>query len=137
MFFDLAETDILPVVKEEDLTFDRDRVTKTGRTTRTTTGYLVDNSLSCRIDKSLSSRECFCFFNCFAIENDTDDQPFFEPGDSGSGVSVIENENTLKPLGIAFAYSCAFTAVCKIDKIVEKLNLEIVRYREEEPMDCT
>lgn len=135
--FNFAGKEILPVVKEDDLTFDGDRVTKKGRTTGTTIGYLVDNSLSVRINKSFPSKGCFCFCNCYAIENNTEDQPFFEAGDSGSGVYVIEKENTLKPLGIAFAKSCLYTAVCKIDKIVEKLNLEIVRYREEELMDWT
>lgn len=124
------------------MTFNGDKVTKKGRTTRTTIGYLVDNSLSVRINKSFPSKGCFCFYNCYAIENNTADEPFFEPGDSGSGVYVMENEHTLKPLGIAFANSCSYTAVCKIDQVVEKLNLTIVRYHEkknasEEPMDCS
>lgn len=140
--FYLAEKEILPVVKEDDLTFNGDKVTKTGRTTGKTTGYLVDNSLSFRINKSFPSKGCFCFHNCYAIENNTGDQPFFEPGDSGSGVYVIVNENTLKPLGIAFANSCSYTAVCNIDQVVEKLNLAIVRYHKkknelEEHMDCS
>lgn len=49
---------------------------------------------------------------------------------------MIENENILKLLGIVFVYLCVFIVVCKIDKIVEKFNFEIVRYREEEFMDC-
>lgn len=124
------------------MTFDGDKVTKTGRTSRKTTGSLVDHSLSFQINKSFPIKGWFCFNNCYAIENNTADQPFFEPGDSGSGVYVIDNKNTLKPLGIAFAYSCSFTAVCKIDQVVEKLNLAIVRYHEkkdelEEPMECS
>lgn len=74
-------------------------------------------------------------------------QTFFKDGDSGSGVYVIENDGTLKPLGIAFAYLQlqSKTAVCRIDEIVDKFGLQIVRYKnspslnvtEEEPMDVT
>lgn len=73
MFFDLVEIDILFVVKEEDLIFDRDRVIKMGRIMWIMIGYLVDNSFLCWIDKFLLLRECFCFFNCFVIENEIDD----------------------------------------------------------------
>lgn len=128
------------------------QVTKAGRTTGTTTGYLADNSLSVQINKTFTPNKSFYFVNCYAINDKTTEKAFFEPGDSGSGVYVLENGDTLKPLGIAFGtlYSC--TAVCKINKVVENLDIAIVRYHEkkkkltslqtaningDEPMDCT
>lgn len=68
--------------------------------------------------------------NCYAIEDNTDIQPFFLEGDSGSGVYVMENGKPSKPLGIAFAYLDSQTAVCNIAMIVDKLDLQIVRYLE-------
>lgn len=105
-------------------------VTKTGRTTGTTYGYLKDNCLTVRVNRSFLSRGYFAFFNCYAIENNTDIQPFFLEGDSGSGVYVMENGKPSKPLGIAFAYLDSQTAVCNIAMIVDKLDLQIVRYLE-------
>lgn len=72
-------------------------------------------------------RGYFAFFNCYAIGN-TNNDVFFREGDSGSGVYVIENDGTLKPLGIAFAYMNSQTAVCGVNEIVERLNLKIVKY---------
>lgn len=105
-------------------------VTKTGRTTGTTYGYLKDNCLTVKVNRSFLSRGYFAFFNCYAIENNTDIQPFFLEGDSGSGVYVMENGKPSKPLGIAFAYLDSQTAVCNIAMIVDKLDLQIVRYLE-------
>lgn len=69
----------------------------------------------------------------------------------------MEMDETLKSLGIAFASLFSQTAVCKIDPIIQKLDLKIVRYLEnkqtqllmsqtenvteeklpeQEPMDC-
>lgn len=42
---------------------------------------------------------------------------------------VIENDITLKPLGIAYAYLGSQTAVCRIKEIIKKLGLTIVKYR--------
>lgn len=39
---------------------------------------------------------------------------------------VIENDITLKPLGIAYAY---LSSVCRIKEIIKKLGLTIVKYR--------
>lgn len=105
-------------------------VTKTGRTTGTTYGYLKDNCLTVRVNRSFLSRGYFAFFNCYAIEDNTDIQPFSLEGDSGSGVYVMENGKPSKPLGIAFAYLDSQTAVCNIAMIVDKLDLQIVRYLE-------
>lgn len=64
------------------------------------------------------------FSDCYAIK-DSDNGPFFTHGDSGSGVFVIDNDS-LRPLGIAFAFLNSETAVCRVDKIVQELGLEIV-----------
>lgn len=40
---------------------------------------------------------------------------------------VIENDITLKPLGIA--YLSSQTAVCRIEEIIKKLGLTILKYR--------
>lgn len=42
---------------------------------------------------------------------------------------VIENDITLKPLGIAYAYLSSQTAVCRFKEIIKKLGLTIVKYR--------
>lgn len=103
-------------------------VIKTGRTTGTTVGVLKNNTLSVRVNKSFLSRGYFAFFNCYAIEN-TSNEIFFNEGDSGSGVFVKESDGALKPLGIAFAFLNSQTAVCRIDEIVKSLDLTIVKYR--------
>lgn len=105
-------------------------MTKTGRTTGTTYGHLIEKSITVRVDKSFSSRGYFAFHNCYAIEDISENQPFFRKGDSGSGVYLMENRKPSKPLGIAFAYLNSVTAVCKIGMIVDKLDLQIVRYLE-------
>lgn len=126
-----AGKETLTVATEEDLDFEANMVvTKTGRTTGTTYGYLKDNCLTVKVNRSFLSRGYFAFFNCYAIEDNTDIQPFFLEGDSGSGVYVMENGKPSKPLGIAFAYLDSQTAVCNIAMIVDKLDLQIVRYLE-------
>lgn len=153
-----AEKEALPIVNDEELNFDGEtKVTKSGRTTGTTVGDLTDDSLTVRVDTSFLSRGYIAFFNCYAVENITEQNAFFRQGDSGSGVYVMEKDETLKPLGIAFASLFSQTAVCKIDSIIQKLDLKIVRYLdnkqtqllmsqtenvtekklpEQEPMDC-
>lgn len=101
-------------------------VTKTGITTGTTYGYLIDDSLSLNMEVSGVYFECN---NCYVIESKNDDS-FFLEGDSGSGVYVIDKDNRkpIKPLGIAFAFTNWQTAVCNIRKIVDQLGLQIVRF---------
>lgn len=61
---------------------------------------------------------------------------FLDKGDSGSGVFVIdERDNSLKPLGIAFAFYCSKTAVCKIGQITDAFNVSV--YDHEELMDIS
>lgn len=126
-FFGVADIQPLQIVTVNDLIKQRNvKVIKTGRTTGTRTGKLKGPTPSypVRIDKSFPSKEYMVFSKCFLVEDDT--QPFFEAGDSGSGVFVISSDETLKPLGIAFAHSNTFTAVCQIEPIIRSLNLVIV-----------
>lgn len=147
--FAITEKESLPVFNDQRLSFTGTvKVIKTGRTTGTTIGNLKNNVLTVRVivGEPLEPVSYFTFFNCYEIGNEKN-QTFFKDGDSGSGVYVIENDGTLKPLGIAFAYlqSQSKTAVCRIDEIVDKFGLQIVRYKnspslnvtEEEPMDVT
>lgn len=114
------------------MTFDGEtKVTKSGRTTGTTIGDLTDDSLTVRVDSSFLSKGYIAFFNCYAVENMPERGAFFRQGDSGSGVFVIMEDKTLKALGIAFASLFSQTAVCKIDTIIQKLDLNIVRYPED------
>lgn len=115
---------------------DGNNVIKTGRTTGTTRGKLILDSLKIRVDKSFAAIGYMTFSNCFEVI-DRGFEAFFRPGDSGSGVFVEKENGTLQPLGIAFAYMNSQTAVCKIDAIVKELKLAIVnkQSREEEEMD--
>lgn len=75
----------------------------------------------------------FPFYNLYVVDKIAgEDQLFFKPGDSGSGVFVVEDGKPDKALGIgiAIAISSQVTYVCKIAKILNTLGLEIVRYRE-------
>lgn len=113
------------------MTFDgKTKVMKLGRTTEKTFGELTDDSLSIKVpvDTSCLSKGYIDFFNCYAIKNIAGKEAFFSQGDSGSGVFVEEKDTPLKPLGIAFASLLSQTAVCKVDTIVNKLDLTIVRY---------
>lgn len=114
---------------DDDLTFDGDvQVTKNGRTTGETFGDLIDDCLSVRIPKTdIKSYGYFAFFKCYGVGNRPNDN-FMLPGDSGSAVFVIDNDSTHKPLGVGFALMSTQTAVCRIDTIVHKLDLQIVRY---------
>lgn len=139
----------MKIVTVNDLIVQRNvKVIKTGRTTGTRTGKLKGPtpSYTVRLDKSSTSKEYMFFSKCFLVEDDT--QPFFEAGDSGSGVFVISSDETLKPLGIAFAYSNTYTctAVCQIEPIIRSLNLVIVdrermeggiHREQEEPMEVS
>lgn len=105
---------------------DGKNVTKTGRSTGTTYGRLERDSLSISVDKSFAANGYMSFYNCYEVLDKTGFDPFFKPGDSGSGVFVEKEDGTLKPLGIAFAFMNSQTAVCKIDAIVNELQLAIV-----------
>lgn len=129
ILFFLTDIKKLQIADGRNLRFDRSiKVFKRGGTTGETKGYLSDNSLSVCLDFTNG----FYFFDrCYAVESIN--SPFFEPGDSGSGVFLIENGVPTKPLGIAFAFQkrSQTTAVCRIDKIIDAFNLSVYQYEEE------
>lgn len=109
-------------------------VKKRGRTTGDTIGKLVEDNFSvriyCRVD------EYYEFKNCFGVQKINNETIFFDQGDSGSGVFLIdENDSSLKPLGIAFASFYSETVVCKIGQIVDAFNVSV--YECEELMDTS
>lgn len=112
------------VANEEDLTWDGNmRVRKMGTTTKQTHGILVDASLAICVDIP-SPRGGFYFFEeCYGICDDKSE--FFKEGDSGSGVYLIDRDERIKPLGIAFARLRSITAVCKISKILDAFNISV------------
>lgn len=116
---------------------DGKNVTKTGRTTGTTYGRLKGDSLSISVDKLYAAKGYMSFYDCYEVLDKTILNPFFKPGDSGSGVFVVKDDGTLKPLGIAFASMNSQTVVCKIDAFVNELKLAIVNKQtmKEEEMD--
>lgn len=129
ILFFLTDIKKLQIADGRNLRFDRSiKVFKRGGTTGETEGYLSDNSLSVCLDFTNG----FYFFDrCYAVTSIN--SPFFEPGDSGSGVFLIENGVPTKPLGIAFAFQkrSQTTAVCRIDKIIDAFNLSVYQYEEE------
>lgn len=51
---------------------------------------------------------------------------FFEPGDSGSGVYLIDKRGKKKPLGIAFARSIyGDTVACRIENVTRAFDLSL------------
>lgn len=121
----------LQIADETNLLFDSSKVMKIGGTTGETGGLLTGNTFSVCVDKDVGG--FYYFARCFSIESIG--RPFFELGDSGSGVFLMENGKPTKPLGIAFAKLMINhdTAVCRIDKIVEAFGLRVCQ--NEEPME--
>ena len=130
----------LQVVDESNLRFDSSvKVIKRGNVTHDTTGILLDKYFSVDIGFDKETRPSYTFKDIYRIvdENREDAKPFFEIGDSGSGVFVLSDVNqTLKPLGIAFARSQLYpvTFVCKIKHIIEEYQLAVCY---NEPMDTS
>lgn len=106
-------------------------VKKRGRTTGDTTGKLVGDCLYVRVYSTQVYGRYYEFENCFAVKQMDKTKTFFEKGDSGSGVFVIDGkDNSLKPLGVAFASFCSKTAVCKIGEITNAFNVSVYDYEE-------
>lgn len=108
-------------------------VRKTGRTTGLTFGLLSNRMESIRIEKPHGSMNFSQFSNLYVVDNIAgEDQLFFKPGDSGSGVFLVEDGKPDKALGIGIAIGIFSqeTYVCKIANILNTLGLKLVRYRE-------
>lgn len=117
------------VVNEEEDLIDfkpnKYQVKKTGRATGPTTGYIKDRSFSF---KKLKTE----LYDCYSISN-VESDVFSKCGDSGSGVFLVTTDNSRKPLGILVGgyVISQIKAVCKIDKVLEKLELQIVQFAQE------
>lgn len=136
----ILEKEELTVVSEEDLKpFQQKKfkVTKTGKTTGQTTGYIHDITFSSKkwfdcysISKyksdDFSAKKWFDCYSIFKYKSDD----FSKKGDSGSGVFLVEKDETQKPLGILLGGLTRrkLKIVCKIDTVLDKLGLKIVRY---------
>lgn len=106
-------------------------VKKRGRTTGDTNGKLVDGCFFVRVHSTNVQGRYYKFENCFAVKKINKETNFFDKGDSGSGVFLIdEKDNSLKPLGIAFAFYRSKTAVCKIRQIINAFNVSVYEYEE-------
>lgn len=110
----------LTVVKEDELNPLKKlkfKVSKTGRTTGLTTGYIHDEKLSTR-----NWKDCYCISSGNSVD-------FSKRGDSGSGVFLDEKGGTQKPLGILIGglIKKRIKFVCKIDNVLSKHNLKIVK----------
>lgn len=123
----------LQIADETILQFNVSKVMKRGGSTGETEGLLTGNTFSVCVDKDFNIGGFYYFAKCFSIKSIF--RPFFERGDSGSGVFLMENGTPTKPLGIAFAKLLIRhnTAVCRIDKIAEAFGLSV--YQHEEPME--
>lgn len=122
------------VADEKCLRFDGSlKVTKRGRTTNVTTGTLTEGNSSVRIHSTLKPRCYYSFQNCYTVSDDPENMPFFEEGDSGSGVFLLDDcKRNMTPLGIAFARGdlSNTTFVCKIQHIVQQFELSICQNQE-------
>lgn len=101
-------------------------VTKTGKATDTRAGYIKEKSYHCRV---IRDNDQYKFYDCYGITQEGK-KTFAENGDSGSSVFVVENNGTIKPLGILFANNGPLTAVCKIDEIIAERCLRIVKIKD-------
>jgi hypothetical protein len=107
-------------------------VIKRGRTTKETVGILKYGAASIRIPTK-NKMAIQIFNNCYVIGH-KGNTVFFEKGDSGSGVFLIDtNDEKLLPLGIAFAKlnSWKETFVCKIDTILQEFDVSVIEEGEE------
>lgn len=110
-------------------------VKKRGRTTGDTFGKLVNDCMYVRVYSTKVHGRYYEFKNCFAVKQ-KDETTFFDKGDSGSGVFLNDKkDNSLKPLGIAFAFFRSKTAFCKIRQITDSFKVSVYGY--EEPMDLS
>ena len=126
----VSELSGLNIVNEDDVQCERTTlVSKKGRSKKVTIGILSENTISIKVNN-------IWFKNCFCIYNYSDSEQFFEEGDSGSGVFLIDEKGEpKKALGIAFAFSSTETCVCDIRNIVQAFDIAF--YQEPQLMDIS
>ena len=121
--------ELLEIAEPDFFSSDDVHVIKKGTATGKTRGVYGGFFMSEKVDfKESSNGVFFIFENCYRIR-DKEGQ-FFDDGDSGSGVFLLDKEDSkVKVLGIAFArslYQCA-TLVCKVNHIADRFNLSIIK----------
>lgn len=127
----LSDYETIPIF---DITGARypETVVKTGRTTGTRFGYLIENRLDyLNIVDPWQEKHC-SLRNLFIVEDKDENLPFFRSGDSGSAVMVLREQTPDQALGIGIAFSTDFpktrTLVCQIDDVLRILDMKLVRY---------
>lgn len=144
LFYFLIENSEVQMAEDRDLKPGETLVVKTGRTTGHTTG-LLDERFSVSFPNPYNPALIVSFNDCHFV--DELETLFFEGGDSGSGVFLIDSESQpCKALGIAFAFSQVFqkTVVCDIRDVVDAFNVTVYKKhiqvssdQEQEPMDIS
>lgn len=78
------------------------------------------------------------FDYCYEIKSKNATEKFFKPGDSGSGVYLIDRKGKKTPIAIGAAHRLDETAyACRIEQITRAFNVSLYDV-EETPMDtCT
>lgn len=114
----------MSIVDDSLLEIGTTKVIKRNKLTGDSEGLLYDDNTTVRVR---FNNQFLNFTNCYQIKDINMDKPFFQKEDGGSAVFVQGENDTLLPLGIAFAYvpSCGSTAVSRIDKILECFNVSI------------
>lgn len=104
------------------------KVTKIGKRTGITTGYIKDRTFSMKNWRGLG-----LFADCYSISKG-ESGVFSRKGDSGAGVFWVETDERQKPLGILLGGlpKNQLKVVCKIDKFLNALGLKIVRFVNQE-----
>lgn len=126
LIFYLLENTVLHCATENDLICGETIVMKTGRTTGSTNGLFINDSLYFSVKNNQDDGRIYLFPNCYGIL-DFENKPFFKKGDSGSGIYL---DNSEKIVGIGIAISKDFqsnrniTIACKIQEIVEAFNID-------------
>ena len=100
---------------------------KKGATTNVTLGIYDGLCLLATLRFGIQQNGPFYYFEkCYRILDDDDE--FFERGDSGSGVFLIDrNSSRIQPLGIAFGRCIGSTLVCNIKHIAERFQFSILK----------
>lgn len=132
----IVEIRPIPIVDDSTLTFDGTTVViKRNRLSGNTYGVLIGRNVDIAV-RSCSSSDSLRLFNCFEVRSINENTPFFTKGESGSAVYVKGKNNMLMALGIAFAFAAdGKTYVCRIDNIIQALNVSIYQEEEEEDME--
>lgn len=95
-----------------------------------TKGILVSGMISIRVDNVPSPLK-YRFDYCYEIINKHGCKHFFEPGDSGSGVYLLDERGNKKPVGIAFAFGLnGDTYACRIEFVTRAFELPLYDVQE-------